>query len=174
SISQSLSGALQNMASGRPPLDAELAKKLKNMDPKSLASMSHEQLAQLQKQLQEGNGACKKCLGDGQEGEMMAVQPGSFPAGKGGPGGGGGPAPLTAKPPADLHTTKTDTVSNDDISRALPGEIVALSAGEHQIDKTVSAPVSGGGVANPGQGGEAVWKDSLTPKERETIAKFFR
>jgi hypothetical protein len=105
---------------------------------------------------------------------MMTLQNGQLASMKGGPGGGGGPAPLTAKPPTDLHSTTTDTVSNDDISRALPGEIVALSAGTHEVDTNPPAPVTGGTITDPGRGGEAVWKDSLTPKERETVSKFFQ
>lgn len=173
-ISQTLSGALQNMASGRLPLNEDLLKKLKGMDPKALKPMSQEQMAQLQKQLQQASGTCKKCLGEGEGAQMMTLQEGQFPARKGGPGGGGETAPLTAKPPTDLHTNSTDTMSNDDISRALPGEVVALSTGEHQVDKSIPAPVAGGQVADPGQGGEAVWKDSLTPRERETVARFFQ
>ena len=173
-ISQTLSGVLQNLASGRLPLNAELLKKLQKMDPKSLKSMSPEQLAQLQKQLQQGSGACQKCLGEGQDSEMMTLREGQFSTGKGGPGGGGGPAPLTAKPATDLHTKTTDTVSNDDISRALPGEVIALSTGAHPVDKNAPAPVAGGRVADPGQGGEAVWKDALTPRERETVSRFFQ
>ena len=171
-MSQAISGALQNLASGRLPLNAELLKKLQKMDPKSLKSMSPEQLAQLQEQLQQGCSACKKCLADGKEGEMMTLQEGR--AKNGGLGGGGDTAPLTAKNPTNLHTKTTDTMSNDDLTRALPGEIVAMSTGEHQVEKTSAAPAAGGQVASPGQGGEAVARDSLTPKEREAVAKFFQ
>jgi hypothetical protein len=162
------------MASGRLPLDADLLKKLQKLDPKSLKPLSPDQLAQLQKQLQQGSGVCKKCLGDGQEGEMMTLQEGQARTGKGGLGGGGGPAPLTAKAPTDLHTKTTDTISNDDISRALPGEVVALSKSEHQIEKNLAPPAGGGQIAGPGQGGEAAWKDSLTPQERAAAARFFQ
>jgi hypothetical protein len=173
-ITQALAGALQNMASGRLPLNAELLRKLKGLDPKTLASLSPEKLKELQKQLQQGNGTCQKCLGEGKAGEMMTLQNGLLSSMKGGQGGGGGPAPLTAKPPTDLHSTTTDTVSNDDISHALPGEIVALSAGVHEVNTNPPTPVSGGTITDPGRGGEAVWKDSLTPKERETVSKFFQ
>ena len=176
-LGRELADALPGMASGRLPLNPELLKKLQQMDPKSLKSLSQEQLAQLQKQLQQGSAACKKCLGDGEESGIMKIRlsaPGEGSrTGKGGPGGGGGPADLTAKDATDLHSTATDTVNNDDISRALPAEIVALSAGEHRVDQNPDSKPSGGQIAAPGQGGEAVWKDSLTPHERETIAKFF-
>jgi len=177
-MSQELAGALQNMASGRLPLNPELLKKLQQMDPKALKSMSPEQLARLQQQLQQSSGTCKQCLGEGQDAEMMSLQQGrpgdKTRTGKGGPGGGGGPAPLTAKDATELHSTSTDTVSNDDVSRALPGEVVALSAGEHKTDKNAAPSTSGGQITAPGQGGQAAWKDSLTPQERETIAKFFQ
>ncbi len=177
-MSQDLSGALQNMASGRLPLNPELLKKLQQMDPKALKSMSPEQLARLQQQLEQGSGTCKQCLGDGQAAEMMSLQEGrpgdKTRTGKGGPGGGGGPAPLTAKDATELHSTAADTVSNEDLSRALPGEVVALSAGEHKTDKSAATFTSGGQITAPGQGGQAAWKDSLTPREREAVAKFFQ
>ncbi|HEY5894012.1 MAG TPA: hypothetical protein VIT91_12345 [Chthoniobacterales bacterium] len=172
-VSQALSGALQNLETGKLPLNKELLKQLQKMDPKALKTLDSKQLADLQQQLQQRSGACKKCLGDGPPGAMMVLQKEATLSG--GKGGGGGPAPLTAKAnDVNLHTKTTDSISNQDMTRALPGEVVGLSAGEHQVDSAQTTSVSGGAVNSPGQGGQAVWKDSLTPDERETLGRFFK
>lgn len=173
-ISQALSGALQNLETGKLPLNKELLKQLQKMDPKALKTLDPKQLAQLEQQLQKGSGACKKCLGDGPAGAMMVLRKeGSQPGGR---GGGGGAAPLTGKSDeVNLHTRTTDSISNEDLTRALPGEVVGLSAGEHQVDPAQTLPVaSSGAISSAGEGGQAVWKDSLTPDERETLGRFFK
>ena len=96
---------------------------------------------------------------------------------RGQPGtGGGGPAPLTLdEKPTDLATTKNDAVSNPDLEHALPGDVVAVGKGEHTVDPTKYAgPASGGAIASPGAGGDAVWRNDLTPRERALLKTFFK
>ncbi|MEO7934003.1 MAG: hypothetical protein ABIT76_12680 [Chthoniobacterales bacterium] len=177
-MNQALAGALQNLENGKLAINKDLLKKLQKMDPKSLKSLSPEQLAQLQQQLQKGAGACQSCLAPGQGGKKAdSVFAGmEKPGQSGGPGGGGGPAPLTSKADTvNLHTKETDTISNDDLTRALPGDVVGLSSGEHQVDKNQTAPVTTAGpISSNGEGGQAVWKDNLTPAERATLGRYFK
>ena len=177
-MNQALSGALQNLENGKLGLNKELLKKLQKMDPKALKPLSPEHLAQLQKQLQKGEGACKSCLGGGMPNQGgKKVFAGLEQKGQsGGTGGGGGPAPLTAKENVvNLHSKETDIINNEDLSRALPGDVVGLTSGEHQVDPTKNVPATaGGGISSHGEGGQAVWKDNLTPAERATLGRYFR
>jgi hypothetical protein len=90
--------------------------------------------------------------------------------------GGGGPAQLTLHDqPEDLRTKQTQGASNDDMSRALPGEVIAIAKGRHNVDtNTPAGPVEAGAISSAGQGGDAVWRDSLTPDERQVLQKYFK
>ena len=52
---------------------------------------------------------------------------------------------------------------------------MSVGKGEHQIDQSKYAgPTAAGAVASNGQGGEAVWRNDLTPREREALKRFFK
>jgi len=171
SLNEALAGTLQNLSSGRLPLNEEMLKQIRAMDPKALKSLSAGNLAELKKRLEKASGACQSCLGGEAQFAGLGAAKG---AGQGGLGGGGDPAPLTGGDPVNLYTKSIEALEAGDLSRAMPGEVLALSSGEHEVDQASLAVTPGGAFASPGKGGEAVWRDSLTPQERETAARFFQ
>ena len=94
----------------------------------------------------------------------------------GGKGGGGSTAPLTLKSePTNLHTKQTETVTNDDVSRASMGDLVDVNSGKHEVKTNApKSPVVGGLLQSNGKGGEAVWRDALTPDDLEVLRRFFK
>jgi hypothetical protein len=173
---QNISNALKDlgaaMMSGALPLDSELAGKLRNFDPSSLKAMSPEQMQALRDKIAEGTKICSQCVGPNTaKGEAWSKAPEPK-----GPPWGGETAPLGLDENAeDLHTKKTEGASNDDSSRALPGEVLAISKGRHEVKKTNSGGlVDGGAASSAGQGGDAVWRDSFTPAERQVLQKYFK
>jgi len=167
--------SLQGLQLGTLPLNKELLDQLKNIDPSKLQNLTPGQLAQLQKCLKQGISGCKLCLGQGDK-EYNALVALINQTGNGGKGGGGGPAPLGLKEDqTKLHTKKTTQLSNEDLSHAAVGDLMGVSKGEHKIDTTKYAgPSTAGTIQSNGAGGEAVWKNQLTPQEREILERFYK
>jgi hypothetical protein len=77
--------------------------------------------------------------------------------------------------PTNLHTKETETVTNDDVSRASMGDLVDLNSGKHDVKKNApKSPVEGGALQSNGKGGEAVWREALTPEDQEVLRRFFK
>ncbi len=194
--------ALSGLKNSPLEIDPNLLKELSQIDPNNLKGMSKEQLDQLRESLKnkagtaggmgEGSGKGKGpgFLGDG-EGEDDALsdllgkmgqgeggegegQDGDGP-GKGGISRGPGTAPLTLSDEKnDLGTDKKEGVSSDDYSRAQLGTVLGIKDGKHEVDKTYKGPVAAGDVKNAGQGGEQVWRESLTPEEKAVLKRVFQ
>jgi hypothetical protein len=75
-----------------------------------------------------------------------------------------------------LDTNETETLAqSDDLSRAMPGDVLGVSKRAHEVDpSTFHGPVDGGAISSAGSGGEAVWRNSLTPNEREVLQRYFK
>jgi len=118
-------------------------------------------------------GTCDgSCGADGNGGSCD----GSCGQGRGGVNRGPGHAPLMfSEQASDAGEGRAETASSDDLSRAALGELLAMERGEHELDPAKSvAPGKAGAVAAPAQGGEVVWVDHLTPKERAALKEFFK
>ena len=93
----------------------------------------------------------------------------------GGLGGGGGPAPLSlGEHSMQFGPGTSESVANEDVSRALPGEVVATSKGKHEAGENYSGLQAGGAITSEGSGGEAVWTQSLDPAERALLKRYFQ
>ncbi|MEQ1748448.1 MAG: hypothetical protein ABL974_03435 [Prosthecobacter sp.] len=179
--------ALEGMKSGMLELDPKLLKELSQIDPKNLKSLSKEQLDQLRESLKNKSGTCegmggKGFLGDGEgrddelaEGLGGQAREEDEKPGKGGITRGPGTAPLTlSKDENDFGTNKNEAVSNQDMSRAQLGTTLGLQDGKHDVDKTYTGPTAAGDTSNKGQGGQQVWRESLTPEEKAVLKRVFQ
>lgn len=177
---------LQGLELGTLPLNKELLSKLKDIDPSELRNLSKEQLEKLQDSLKKGITGCKACLSPGEadapDAELIGLMEGAGKDGKTNgslaAGGiwGGGPAPLGMKPDeTNLKTNNNTQIASDDLSHAASGDTLGVSKGQHQVDPSkYSGPASAGTILSTGAGGEAVWKNDLTPQEREILEKFYK
>ena len=170
-LNESLQKSLHGLEMGNLPLNRELLNDLKKIDTSKLKQVSAAQLAEMRAKLKAGARVCEKCVGPSiRAGKCMV------PTQSGGKGGGGSTAPLTLKTePTNLRTKQTETVTNDDVSHASLGDIVGVNKGEHDVKK--SAPklsVEGGSIESNGRGGDAVWRDTLTPDDLEVLRRFFK
>jgi hypothetical protein len=175
---------------GELPPDSELAKALKSIDPSQLKSLSSEQLAALRESLKRNAAACQQCSGQGSQPggwgdlsdeELLSLINGNSPGqgpngnqpGRGGVTRGPGSSPLTlAGAESQLGTRNLEGVASADLSRAAPADLIGITTGEHELDKTATGPQSGG-EANTGRGGEAVWKETLLPGEQSVLRRYF-
>lgn len=182
--------ALSGLKDSALDLDPELMKELAQIDPNNLPSMSKEQLDQLREALkqkaQAGNGMCENpgFLGDGEGADdELAEMLGQLREGQGAEGSepgkgdatrGPGSAPLTlSKEENNFGTNKNEAVSNKDLSRAQLGTTLGLQDGKHEVDQKTTGPTAAGSTANKGQGGEQVWRESLTPEEKAVLKRVF-
>ncbi len=182
------SEALEGMKNGSMKLDPQLLKELSQIDPKNLKSLSQEQLNQLRDSLKQKSDSMsemapgKGFLGDGEgEDDQLAEGRGGLGEGEGeGPGNGGitrgpGTAPLTlSEEENNFGTHKTEAVVNQDMSKAQLGTLLNLQDGKHDVDKTYAGPQAAGRTENQGQGGQQVWRESLTPEEKAVLKRVFK
>ena len=109
----------------------------------------------------------------GQHGEPG--QSGQSGGGAGDISRGPGTAPVNlTKDEKDLGSRNLEGVTNGDISRAQPGDLLGIGDGQHKIDETRMAPTAAGEVQSEGQGGTAVWRESLLPNEKKVLKKYFQ
>lgn len=117
----------------------------------------------------EGNGGGKG--GGDQPGD--GDEPGDG-AGKGGVNRGPGHAPgMLGKEGDKIETGDLTSLESKDLSRSIPGALLQLQDGEHDVDKTPVGPRGGGATGATGDGGDRVWKDALDPDEQKALKKFF-
>ncbi len=111
----------------------------------------------------ECGGQCDgQCDGKGKPGQGAPMR---------GPGEGG---PLFGKERNGLEAQQPKPLPTGDLSRSTPGDLVGVGETKHEIDPTQSPTLSNGGSpVQPGDGGGAVWQDSLDPKEQDALRKFF-
>lgn len=192
--------AMQGMQNGAMKPNPALMEQLKGLNPNELGKLSPEQMKQLQQNLQKNaqqlQGQCQqgeggqgdewldelladgsgnqqgegKCKGQGEgEGEAEGEGPG-----KGGVNRGPGHDPnLLGKASQELETGAMQGLKATDLSRTLPGDLLELQDGKHDVDTSASKVSGGGDVSDTGKGGDRVWKESLAPQEQKALKKFF-
>lgn len=74
----------------------------------------------------------------------------------------------------DLGTSNIEQVTNPDLERAAPGEVLGLGETEHEIDEEGFQRQSSGDIKNKGRGGDAVWRESLMPTEKKLLKRYFQ
>lgn len=117
----------------------------------------------------EGEGGDGNSNGEGEDGEGEGKQ------GAGPPTRGPGTVDLKPKKSeSDLDTNNPEKEQTRDIKRLAPGDLLGTSDGEHDVDKTIVGPQSGGNTANKGEGGDAVQRENLLPEEKRVLKKFFK
>jgi hypothetical protein len=95
--------------------------------------------------------------------------------GSGGVNRGPGAAPLVLDDrESRLGTNNQEALSNPDLSRATPADLIGIGHDKHEVDKSTVAPRHAGAAGNTGEGGEQVWKESLSPEERAVLKRYFK
>lgn len=182
--------ALQGLRNGALKPNPQLLDQLQQLDPGQLGQLDPAQLQQLKQNLQKAGQACKECQGGGQGDEWLdelldgegqgqgqgegKENPNGEGPGKGGVSRGPGHAPgVLGEEGERLATGDLTGLDSKDLSRSLPGDLLQLQDGEHEVDKSSVAPRSGGQTGATGDGGDRVWKDALDPDEQRALKKFF-
>lgn len=196
-LTEEFESALEGLENGAMKPNPELLDQLSKLDPDNLGKLTPEQLSQLKENMEklqdsldkagQGEGKGKSDdwddqllsngEGDGQgqgdgdgEGEGEGEGNGS---GSGGIDRGPGHDPNVLRDEKDpLDTGDLEALQAKDLSRAIPGDLLQLTDGEHSVNEEASKS-SAGGAAEKGKGGDRVWRDSLAPDEQRALKKFF-
>lgn len=187
-IANELASALQGLRNGGIKPNEQLLKQLQKMaDANGMGNLSREQLQKLAEQMQQNAQALQEALKNSPElkltecrspgkGKGKGEGEGEEP-GKGGINRGPGTAPITFKEDeTNLGTKKMEAVTSQlDMNRIAPGDVLGVQNGQHEVDKNgYTGPKQGGGIQSAGDGGAAVWQNSLMPAEREALKKYFK
>jgi hypothetical protein len=196
--------ALNKMGQGKMKPNKALLDQLKELDPKKLGQLNQEQLDQLRENMKKAAGECENCQGggegegqagngggggaqdwldelleqgegnEGQEGQEGQAPPGGQ-GGKGGIDRGPGTAPgVLGRIGGAVETGDLEGIESKDLSKTLPGDLLEVADGEHDVDKGEVGIREGGGIENKGDGGDRIWKDSLLPAEKKALKDFFK
>lgn len=179
--------AMEGLRNGAMKPNAALLEQLGKTDLRNLGQIDPARLAELKDNLRKNSEALKQIGADGEAGgwaeELLGGadgEGGEHPDGEGGTAGAGGIQRGPGHDPdilgkqKDLTETGEGTpLESTDLSRALPGDLLELQDGEHQIDQSPSTMASGGMSSAPGKGGEQIWKQSLAPDEQRAFKKFY-
>ncbi|MDB6137527.1 MAG: hypothetical protein JWO94_599 [Verrucomicrobiaceae bacterium] len=183
---------LQGLRSGAMQAGGDLIKQLQGLDPKAMGGMSKEQLDKLQQRLKQNAEALRKALaeapqfsfkeyprkkkGKGQgEGDEDGKDGDGDPGRDGANRGRADAAFSVKKDETNLHSTRTEGMNPSlDPERVAPGDLLGTSDGRHSVDKNAVLGAAGGQINSAGEGGSAVWKESLVPAEREVLRRYFK
>lgn len=177
--------ALQGLQNGGLKPNPELLDQLRNLNLNQLGQLDPEQLRQLRENLRKGANACKDCQGEGDgngddwldellDGDENGAGDGGNGAGQGGVTRGPGHAPgVLGKEGEKIGTGELKGIESKDLSRTLPGDLLQLEDGEHEVDRTTTGPAAGGSIRSTGEGGDRVWRESLDPAEQKALKRFF-
>jgi hypothetical protein len=81
---------------------------------------------------------------------------------------------VLGSPGEDVQSGDLTTLKAKDLSRSLPGDLLQLQDGQHDVDKSSVGPSVGGSIDKTGSGGDRVWRESLDPDEHRVLKQFFK
>jgi tetratricopeptide (TPR) repeat protein len=189
--------ALDGLQKGGMKPNPQLLEKMKQMGQQK-GALSKEQMEQLRENLKKNSEAMKNApgqnpgddwsdelLGDGEgKGKGKGNGTGEGEGDGDGEGNGKGKGGIARGPGHDpgvlgnekdgLETGDLTGLESKDLSRALPGDLLELDQGEHDVDKSASKASAGGNTDATGSGGDRVWKESLNPDEQKTLQRYFK
>jgi hypothetical protein len=201
-LAEQFEQALEGLQNGAMKPNPELLGQLSKLNPNDLGKLNPDQMKQLKEGMQKLKDSLEKnkdrqggqgegdwedqLLGDGEgegegegkgEGEGEGEGQGNGEEGKGSGSGGVNRGPghdpnvlRGGKDPLDVG--ELTGLNAEDLSRAIPGDLLQLQDGKHSVDESASKAAAGGAAAQ-GKGGDRVWRDSLAPEEQRALKKYF-
>ncbi len=194
--------ALKGLQNGITPLNKELMSQLRKMDLSQMNSLDPQQLQQMMEKMGQCEGGLGQCLGNksGQDGmptladylggkagkqglpvlagESMKPGMGGYGEGDGSNGQisrGPGSVPLRLGEESDLGTQNTEGIQSHDYSNAIMGDLLGENATDPESEiEEYGGLQQAGAVQSTGEGGEAVWRDTLSAEERQLLQRYFQ
>ncbi|WOO39710.1 hypothetical protein [Rubellicoccus peritrichatus] len=174
SLDKAWANQLQQLEMSQLAIDPQTLAQLKNLSFKNLQQLSAEDLKNMCEQFKQCAGSCAGAASLAElDLEKITLKIQQMCSGI---NRGPGPAPLILKDEGtDLATAEREGVSNQDLRNATLGETVAVSSRPgNEDEKTFSGSQRIDDTAQAGIGGDAVWRESFTPQEREALQRYFK
>jgi hypothetical protein len=182
-LAEQFEQALEELQNGAMKPNPELLGQLSKLDPNDLGKINPDQMKQLKEGMKKLKDSLKKNEdrqgghGEGDwEGQLLGDGEGQ------GVGQGVGQGGVNRGPGHDHNVLRGGKdpfgvgeltgLNAEDLSRAIPGDLLQLQDGKHSVDESASKAAAGGAAAQ-GKGGDRVWRDSLVPEEQRALKKYF-
>lgn len=165
--------AAGRLAGGTLRLNPDLVRALEQVEFTPSAFESGGTASKLQQALEQGLAACRACTGPGDAAGAVAHR-GSRPS-AGAPLRGPGTAPLRLGAPSEqTPSSRAEPMPPGGPERVALGDTLAVKETAHPIEEDrVPPPDPPDTIAALGRGGQAVWRDRLTPTEQAVLQRFF-
>ncbi|MGE9267335.1 MAG: hypothetical protein ACQKBY_04505, partial [Verrucomicrobiales bacterium] len=153
-----------------------LREKLRQIDPKALASLPAEELQKMREELEKQARELNEAAGEGQEGEAGAEgeagENGERRAG--GPGGGEEGAPeFLGEEGAAIAPGMDEGLKRPEGAAPDLGDLLQRTEGEHEVNPENARLRDGGKNERAGSGGLRLWEESHLPAEQRALRGFF-
>jgi hypothetical protein len=179
-LAQEFDQALQGLQSGAMKPDPALLAQMQQLGLKDMKDLKPGDVQKLRENLKRHAEAMKgeKKPGEGEAWaeELLAGEEGEKREGEGNGGVDRGPGHkpgVLGEEKEGLEIGALTGLQAQDLSRALPGDLLELQDGEHDVDTAPTQASSGGATTATGKGGDRVWKDALDPAEQRALKRFF-
>lgn len=176
-LEQRMAGALENLQMGTVPADAELCRQVQAMcTAGACQAISPDQFRLVVAQLEDGAQRLAMVGGQDLQGFTNDADVNALigAGSKGCVSRGPGAAPLFL---SDGQSTVAPAmqagVSNQDLSNAALGDIVGLQDRAPDKDDRPVFTTTQAAAGVEGQGGDVIWKNQLTPEERDLLERYF-
>lgn len=169
-LDASIAQALAGMTGSGLSLNPELALQLQKAGQSDAQS-----LKKLQAQMLDGSKFCQSCLGSTEPGDLSQLGSGAtIPLGSGGVERGPGHNPTPYGEASTLEANDQLGISNQNLDAPVLGEVIRVHEGGAPTPSGGFETRSGGATGADGSGGDVVWRQDLTPAERQVLQGYFQ
>lgn len=183
-LQRGLAEAIQRLELGTLPPREDLLSALRDLDPSAIRQLSAEDWQNLQQQLDNCRSNCATLAGEGEQGHALAsipvvadaeFAPLHLEAGMDFSSDPNQQTPLTLRPDATEGTTgRREGLPAADHLTGPPLDSSGVRIGEHRDEEPEFRPLYDQAGQQTGSGGEAVWRNRLTPEERRRLDSYFQ
>lgn len=174
--------ALQALQNGLMKPNSKLLEQMRQLNLENMTPLSAEQIEQLRQNLKKNQEAMTRQGEPGAQNDASSeklLREGEKDGagdtdGNGGVNRGPGHDPdVLGKKKEPLEIGQPTALQAKDLSKSMPGDLLELQDGEHDVDLSASKISKGGDLGHTGKGGDRVWRDSLDPAEQRALKRFF-
>lgn len=183
-LQRGLAEAIQRLELGTLPPRQDMLSALSGLDPSAIRQLSAEDWQTLQQQLDNCRSSCATLAAEGENGQALSSIPVVGDAGiesfqmEEGMDFTSDPSqltPLTLRPDGTEGAAGTrEGLPSADRLTGPPLDSMGVRIGQHQDEEHEFRPLQDQTTSATGSGGEAVWRNRLTPEERRRLDTYFQ
>ena len=74
----------------------------------------------------------------------------------------------------EYQANSNGALQSKDLSASVPGELIEVTQGEHELDMSAATSSAGGRSSHVGQGGSTTYESNYLPEEKRALKNFFK